>query len=262
MSLRATIDTKRSLTASEALTAGGSIPTASSDLATSVEPFVLTVSDLRKSFSSPAAEKIDVLRGIDVSAHAGEMIAVTGASGAGKSTLLQLLGGLEQPDHGLIKLDNFILSGARDHQLARFRRRKIGFVFQFHHLLPDLTALENVALPLLIDRIASKEAKVRAEQMLESLGIVDKASHPAGHLSGGEQQRVAVARALIHEPKLVLADEPTGNLDAATAQELAASMMQYCRAKSALVIVATHNHDLAKLCDRILIIHEGKIRLV
>jgi len=226
----------------------------------SAGPIVLTVSDLRKSFTSPLGDKVEVLRGIDFSAVGGEMIGVTGASGAGKSTLLQLLGGLEQPDHGSIQLDEFVLTRARDLDLVRFRRRRIGFVFQFHHLLADLTAAENVALPLLIDRVTSKEARFRAQQMLELFGMTDKGQYPPGHLSGGEQQRVAVARALITQPTLILADEPTGNLDNPTGHDLANSMLKYCRTRLALVIVATHNREVAQLCDRILTIQDGRVR--
>jgi len=224
-----------------------------------VESFVLEVSDLRKSFTSPAGDKIEVLRGIDFSAAAGQMIAVTGSSGAGKSTLLQLLGGLDQPDHGTIILNKFTVTGADGFELSKFRRANIGFVFQFHHLLGDLTAIENVALPLLIARTSSREATARATQMLDLLGMAGKGSHPAGHLSGGEQQRVAVARALITQPGLILADEPTGNLDASIGEELANALVTYCRARNALVIVATHNSRLAQLCDRILTIHNGKL---
>ena len=255
MSLRATTETE----CAELSSATRLERRRSDDLHVSREPFLLTVSDLRKSFNSPAGDRLDVLRGIDFSAAPGEMIAVMGASGAGKSTLLQLLGGLEQADHGTIQFDQLVLTRAGDLELARFRRRNIGFVFQFHHLLGDLTAAENVALPLLIDRVPAKESRLRADQMLESFGIAEKRHNPAGHLSGGEQQRVAVARALITQPLLILADEPTGNLDAASGEDLAKSMLKYCRDRSAIVIVATHNRQVANLCNRILTIHDGKI---
>jgi len=228
----------------------------------SKEPFPadeLKVWDLRKSFTSPAGEKIEVLRSISLSALSGQMIAVTGASGSGKSTLLQLLGSLEQADHGTIVLSQFLLSQASPAELARFRRRNIGYVFQFHHLLPDLTALENVALPLLISRVSSRKAMDRAIQALESSGLGDKGAYPVGHLSGGEQQRVAVARALITEPAFVLADEPTGNLDTEMGEELAASLLAYCRSRRAIVIIVTHNHHLSAACDRILTIQNGRL---
>jgi lipoprotein-releasing system ATP-binding protein len=220
----------------------------------------LHVSDLRKSFISPSGETNEVLRGIDLTAAPGEMVAITGASGSGKSTLLHLLGGLDEADHGAIFLDQFGISRARGSDLARFRRNNIGFVFQFHHLLPDLTAAENVALPLLIARRSPGEAIGRAASALERLGLAGKGSLAVGHLSGGEQQRVAVARALIGEPALVLADEPNGNLDAATGEEIAGLLRNYCHRRPAIVIVATHNQRLGQLCDRVLTIQNGRLR--
>src|ERR1044071_1209072 len=166
-------------------------------------PDRLEVVDLRKSFAAPNGERIEVLRGISFELKAGECVAITGASGSGKSTLLHLLGGLEEADHG---------------SLTPFRREQIGFVFQFHYLLPDLSALENVALPLLIRRSRNGSAFQRATDLLEQTGLSGRLDHPVSHLSGGEQQRVAVARALITDPQLVLADEPTGNLDASVGE--------------------------------------------
>ncbi len=221
--------------------------------------FVLTVLDLRKSFTSPAGKRIEVLRGVALSAAAGEMIAVTGASGSGKSTLLQLLGGLDEADHGTILLNQFSLNEAPAAELARFRGCHIGFVFQFHHLLADLSAAENVALPLLIARVSSRKAMIQATQALKFIGLGEKGAYPVGHLSGGEQQRVAVARALITEPALVLADEPTGNLDTLMGEELADSLLTYCRSRRAIVIIATHNPRLAEACDRILTIQNGRL---
>ena len=235
-------------------------PENSSEIGPSCLDVGLHVSDLRKSFTSPAGETIEVLRGIDFRAAPGEMIAITGASGSGKSTLLHLLGGLDEADHGNISLGQFGISRARGSELARFRRRNIGFVFQFHHLLPDLTAAENVALPLLIGRRSRNEALGRAASALENLGMAGKGSLAVGHLSGGEQQRVAVARALIGEPSLVLADEPNGNLDEVLGGEIAESLRDYCRRHPAIVIVATHNQRLGQICDRILTIHNGRLR--
>jgi ABC-type lipoprotein export system ATPase subunit len=220
----------------------------------------LRVHDLRKAFKSPAGERIEVLRGIELGVAPGEMLAVTGASGSGKSTLLQLLGGLDRADHGTITLNDFLISGARGNELARFRRQNIGFVFQFHHLLPDLTAAENVAMPLLIARTPFSEASERAIQMLKDVGLGSKCLDPVGHLSGGEQQRAAVARALIRDPTLILADEPTGNLDVSAGEEIASVLGNYSRTRNALVVVATHNPGVARVCNRILSIHEGRIR--
>ena len=217
----------------------------------------LVVSDLRKSFQTPARTPIEVLRGVSFSAAAGEMLAIMGASGAGKSTLLQLLGGLEAVDAGSIRLGDFDVARARSADLARFRNKMVGFVFQFHHLLPDLSAAENVALPLLINRASWRESMQRAAAALKRTGLGERMTHPVGHLSGGERQRVAVARALITEPRLVLADEPTGNLDGPTGDEISAMLASFCRAHKAAVLIATHQDHLARACDRILVLQDG-----
>lgn len=210
---------------------------------------MISVVDLRKSFTAPNGERIEVLRGVAFSANAGESIAITGASGSGKSTLLHLLGGLETPDHGTISL-----AGSNGH------RQEIGFVFQFHYLLPDLTALENVALPLLIARWKRDSAYERALSFLKETGLADRAQHPISHLSGGEQQRVAVARALVTGPKLLLADEPTGNLDAAITEKIAQTLIDYARKHAAITVIATHSMSLAQLCDRSLTLEAGRLK--
>jgi len=230
------------------------------DLEPQTANFGLSVSDLRKSFSSPAGERIDVLRGASFNATAGEALAVMGSSGAGKSTLLHLLGGLEAPDHGSIVAGDFAIDRANAAALRQFRNRHIGFIFQFHHLLPDLTAAENVSLPLRINRTSPREAMTRARQMLAGVGLDDRFSDSVvGHLSGGEQQRVAVCRALIARPSLVLADEPTGNLDTAIGDEIARSLVSYARTERAVIIIATHNHALAELCNRTLVLENGRL---
>jgi len=206
---------------------------------------MISVVDLRKSFVAPNGERIDVLRSITFAAKPGESIAITGASGSGKSTLLHLLGGLETPDHGSITLDG--------------HRKQIGFVFQFHYLLPDLSAVENVALPLLIARWNKRRAFERAQELLRETGLGDRAEHPIAHLSGGEQQRVAVARALITEPKLLLADEPTGNLDEAISEQIGRTLVDYAHEHSAITIIATHSASLAGMCDRILTLVAGRV---
>ncbi|MDQ2976501.1 MAG: ABC transporter ATP-binding protein [Acidobacteriota bacterium] len=221
--------------------------------------FGLTVTDLRKSFSSPGGERIEVLRGVSFSATAGECVAIMGSSGAGKSTLLHLLGGLEEADHGTIVAGKFAVDAANRYGLARFRNDRVGFIFQFHHLLPDLTAAENVSLPLMIARTPRSEATRRASQALEAIGLGDRVSHLVGHLSGGEQQRVAVCRALITRPQLVLADEPTGNLDTAIGDEIARSLISYAHDSRAVVVVATHNRGLAEICERTLILRDGRL---
>ena len=234
---------------------------ATADLGLSTLDFGLSVTDLRKSFSSRGGERIDVLRGASFSASAGEAVAIMGASGAGKSTLLHLLGGLEATDHGTILAGQFAIDRANPTELARFRNERVGFVFQFHHLLPDLTAAENVCLPLRITRVSHREAMRRAMQLLDEVGLDRRvADSLVGHLSGGEQQRVAVCRALITSPALVLADEPTGNLDTTTGDEIARSIVAYARNRRALVIIATHNLALAEICDRTLILSNGRLR--
>jgi lipoprotein-releasing system ATP-binding protein len=210
---------------------------------------MISVVDLRKSFLAPNGERIEVLRGVTFSANAGESIAIAGASGSGKSTLLHLLGGLETPDHGTISLDE-----------SNGHRQEIGFVFQFHYLLPDLSALENVALPLLIARWKRDRAYERALSFLAETGLGDRAQHPISHLSGGEQQRVAIARALITGPKLLLADEPTGNLDAAISDQIGQALIDYAHKSSAITVIATHNPTLAHLCDRSFFLEGGRIK--
>jgi lipoprotein-releasing system ATP-binding protein len=219
--------------------------------------FGLWTLDLHKNFRTPAGATLEVLRGVSFKVHAGEMLAIVGASGAGKSTLLHILGGLEAADAGAVKFGEFDLTRARRALLARFREREVGFVFQSHHLLPDLTAAENVALPLMINRRARGESLRRALVSLENIGLLERAAHSIGQLSGGEQQRVAVARALIKQPRLVLADEPTGNLDTGAGEEIGAMLKAYCRAQKALVVVATHNEILARSCDRVLVLQDG-----
>jgi lipoprotein-releasing system ATP-binding protein len=205
----------------------------------------MQVVDLRKSFVAPNGTRIEVLRGVTFEAKPGESIAITGASGSGKSTLLHLLGGLELPDHGDIALDG--------------HRKAIGFVFQFHYLLADLTAIENVALPLLIARWKKKLAFEHAMLLLDQTGLSDRAEHQISHLSGGEQQRVAVARALVAEPTLLLADEPTGNLDEAISGQIGQTLIDYARKHSAITIIATHSMNLARMCDRSLVLESGKV---
>ncbi|HET9478896.1 MAG TPA: ABC transporter ATP-binding protein [Pyrinomonadaceae bacterium] len=203
----------------------------------------LEVVDLRKSFAAPNGGRIEVLRGVSFAVNAGECFAITGPSGSGKSTLLHLVGGLEEADHG---------------SLTAFRREQIGFVFQFHYLLPDLTAAENVALPLLIRR--SGKAYQQAKALLAETGLRDRLDHRISHLSGGEQQRVAVARALITEPQLVLADEPTGNLDPAIGDEIGRTLVSYAKTRPAIVIIATHSPSLAQLCDRVMFLEGGRLK--
>ena len=220
--------------------------------------FGLEVEDLRKSFREPSGGALEVLRGVSFALRAGEMAAVVGASGAGKTTLLHVVGGLEAADAGRARLGGFDITRAGASALAGWRGREVGFVFQFHHLLADLSAEENVALPLLVARLGRREALARARGLLGAVGLGGRAAHAAGELSGGEQQRVAVARALVTRPRLVLADEPTGNLDERTGDEVGALLLSLCREARACVLVATHNERLARLCDRRLVLREGR----
>jgi lipoprotein-releasing system ATP-binding protein len=234
-----------------------------SDATPGFEPEVLrselVVRDLRKTYRA-AAETVEVLRGVSFSVRAGEMVAIMGASGAGKTTLLHLIGGLETADGGSAILNGFDITAARGPDLARFRNRQIGFVFQFHRLLPDLTAIENTAMPLLIGRCNRRESLDRAAAVLDQIGLLHCARRAVTELSGGEQQRVAIARALVTEPRLVLADEPTGNLDAQLGDLCGEMLVSLCRAHGAAVVIATHNERLARMCDRRLKLLDGKLR--
>jgi lipoprotein-releasing system ATP-binding protein len=219
---------------------------------------MLSVSNIKKSFQTPTGKPLEVLRDVSFAVSKGEMVAITGASGAGKSTLLHLLGGLEEADAGEIKLNDFNVAKATSNQLATFRQRDVGFVFQFHHLLPDLNALENVAMPLLIKRTSKQQAIQKAATMLEKINLSDRATHPINQLSVGEQQRIAVARALITEPLLILADEPTGNLDSQTGAEIGALLKDYALTNNAIVIIATHNEHITETSNRVLVLQDRK----
>ena len=247
---------------SESRAAGVEASDAPANLELETLNFELKVEDLRKSFRSPAGLELEVLRGVSFAAGAGEMTAVLGESGSGKTTLLHLLGGLEAADAGSARLGRFEITRATHAELARWRGREVGFVFQAHHLLGDLSAEENVALPLLVARASMRDAIARAREMLARVGLGGRASHASGELSGGEQQRVALARALVTRPRLVLADEPTGNLDARNAEEIGALLFSLCRDLRACVLLATHSERLARLCDRVLTLREGKLEEV
>ncbi len=221
--------------------------------------FELVAKGVRKSFREPSGGVLEVLRGSSLRLSAGEAAAVVGASGSGKTTLLHVLGGLEAADAGSVRLGEFDVTRAPLSALVRWRGREVGFVFQFHHLLADLSAEENVALPLLVARESRREALTRARALLEKVGLGARLTHAAGELSGGEQQRVAVARALVARPRLVLADEPTGNLDARTGAEVGRLLISLCREARACVLLATHNESLASLCDRRLVLREGRL---
>jgi lipoprotein-releasing system ATP-binding protein len=219
---------------------------------------VLEVAGLRRSFVQ-AGVRIDVLRGVDLAVGAGEIVALLGPSGSGKSTLLQAVGLLEGGFQGSIRIDGEEAAELDDGERTRIRRQTLGFVYQFHHLLPDFSAVENVIIPQLVRGATAAEARERAESLLGTLGLSERLTHRPSKLSGGEQQRVAVARALANRPALILADEPTGNLDEATADVVFAEFLTLVRGEGAAALVATHNERIAAKMDRILRLHEGVI---
>jgi len=202
---------------------------------------------------------LTVLRDLDLDVDAGEMVAIVGASGVGKSTLLHVLGGLDRVDRGRIAIDSNDLTTMPDERIVSFRNRHVGFVFQFHHLLPEFTALENAEMPMRIARVPIAEARPRAEALLRQVGLGERLTHRPGMLSGGEQQRVAVGRALVMKPSILLADEPTGDLDEATADALHHLLRDMHRDFGLTSIIATHNPRLAAACDRILRLEGGRL---
>jgi lipoprotein-releasing system ATP-binding protein len=203
--------------------------------------------------------RLTVLRDLDLHVEAGEMVAIVGASGVGKSTLLHLMGGLDRVDAGAIVIGDTPLNTLPDAAVVRFRNRHVGFVFQFHHLLPEFTALENAEMPMRIARMPPEESRARAEQLLRRVGLGERLSHRPGMLSGGEQQRVAVARALVMRPSVLLADEPTGDLDERTADALHALLREMHRSYGLTSVIATHNPRLAAACDRVLRLEDGRL---
>ncbi len=220
------------------------------------EPALIEIRNLEKNFTTPGGV-IDVLQKIDLKICAGERVAVVGASGAGKTTLMHILGGLDQPSAGEILFEGQSIFALRGPALDAFRNRTVGFVFQFHQLLPEFSALENVMMPLLIGRVARDEAAQKATGLLGEVGLGHRLHHKPGALSGGEQQRVAIARALVREPRLLLADEPTGNLDSSTSEEIMELLNRMHQQRGLTMIIVTHNHALAASLDRVLRIEDG-----
>jgi lipoprotein-releasing system ATP-binding protein len=216
----------------------------------------LTVTDLRKTYPVGRAQ-LHVLRGLSLEVQAGEMVAIVGASGVGKSTLLHLIGGLDRLDAGAIRIGDVDLHALSPAAVVAYRNRHVGFVFQFHHLLPEFDAVENTAMPLRIARVPEREARARAAELLNRVGLEGRLTHRPGMMSGGEQQRVAIARALVTRPGLLLADEPTGDLDEQTADGLHHLLREMHREHGLTSVIATHNLRLAAVCDRVYRLADG-----
>jgi lipoprotein-releasing system ATP-binding protein len=220
---------------------------------------VLQARGIRRSFKI-GDKLLEVLKGIDLDVSKGETLAIVGRSGVGKSTLLHILGTLDRPDIGFVVFEGTDCFSMKEKEIARFRNRHIGFVFQFHHLLPEFTALENVMLPCIIGKLSTVEARERALALLEELGLGHRASHRPGEMSGGEQQKVAIARALVMRPEIVLADEPTGNLDEVSSMEVHSVLQGLNTRFGVSLVVATHNLKLASLMHRVLRLEGGMLR--
>lgn len=216
---------------------------------------MLQARDIHKNYG-----QLEVLRGVDLDLGKGEIVSIVGPSGSGKSTLLHILGTLDRPNRGEITINGSKTNAMNDKQLAAFRNTHIGFVFQFHHLLPEFTAIENVCIPGWINGRKKKDVTARAKTLLESLGLGDRLENKPGALSGGEQQRVAVARALVNDPLIIFADEPTGNLDSANARDLHQLFFDLRNQFGQSFLIVTHNEDLARMSDRILHMKDGKMR--
>lgn len=219
---------------------------------------MIRITDLHKSFIM-GSQELTVLKGIDLEIPRGQMVAIVGASGAGKSTMLHIMGMLDRPTQGTVYFDNQDLFQMSETQQAEFRNRRIGFVFQFHHLLPEFTALENACMPALIQRRPLEEVEQEATILLQEVGLGQRLHHKPGELSGGEQQRVAVARALVQKPDLVLADEPTGNLDTHTGESLFGLLRDLNRTRKTTFVIVTHNDKLSAQSDRIIHMQDGMI---
>lgn len=216
---------------------------------------MIKLEGITKSFGS-----LQVLKGIDLEINKGEIISIVGPSGAGKTTLLQIMGTLDEPDAGVVQIDGTMVSRMKEKELSAFRNKNIGFVFQFHQLLPEFTALENVMIPALIAGVSSKEAHERAMKILDFMGLVDRASHKPNELSGGEKQRVAVARALINDPAVILADEPSGSLDTHNKEDLHQLFFDLRDRLGQTFVIVTHDEGLAKITDRTVHVVDGMIK--
>jgi lipoprotein-releasing system ATP-binding protein len=221
---------------------------------------VLRLTDISKAYNHGRPNEVQVLRGIDLEVARGEVVALVAPSGAGKSTLLHTAGLLDTPDAGTVEIDGTDMSGKRDATRTAVRRNDVGFIYQFHHLLPEFTAAENIILPQRANGTSHAKAHTRAMELLDQVGVADRAAHRPAELSGGEQQRVAFCRALANAPKLLLADEPTGNLDPDTSETVFAALMALVRGTGLSALIATHNLDLAARMDRQIRLDQGQLR--
>ena len=219
----------------------------------------LTLSGITKGYNHGKPNEVQVLRGVDLTVGEGEVVALVAPSGAGKSTLLHIAGLLDTPDTGMVSIGGEDMTGLSDRRRTAIRRAGVGFIYQFHHLLPEFTALENITLPQLANGVSERAAKARALELLDTVGIAERALHRPAALSGGEQQRVAFCRALANVPALLLADEPTGNLDPDTSDRVFEALMTLVRATGLSALIATHNHDLAARMDRIVRLDAGAV---
>lgn len=215
---------------------------------------MITAKNIQKSYDS-----LEILKGVDLEIKPSEVVSIVGSSGAGKTTLLTILGTLDRPSSGEVHIAGENVFAMNDKKLAAFRNQNIGFVFQFHHLLPEFTALENICIPAFISKIGKKEAELKAMKLLELFNLTERASHKPSELSGGEQQRVAVARALINDPKVIFADEPSGNLDSKNATELHQLFFKLRDELKQTFVIVTHNNELAQMADRMLVMKDGRI---
>ena len=222
------------------------------------EPLILACDGVHKHFEE-AGQRLEVLRGVELQVRAGETLAIIGASGSGKTTLLQILGGLDLPTRGTVRLMGMAFADLSDAARGDLRNRALGFIYQFHHLLPEFSALENVAMPLLVRRTSAADARREAQWLLERVGLGQRLTHRPSQLSGGERQRAAVARALVTRPKLVLADEPTGNLDGRNAEGVLELMLELNRELGTSLVLVTHSSEIAARMQRVLTLQDGQL---
>ncbi|WP_018996898.1 ABC transporter ATP-binding protein [Hirschia maritima] len=219
---------------------------------------IMRLNNVRRTYVTGEGS-LEVLRGANLELRPGEMVGLVGPSGSGKSTLLHTAGLLESPDEGLVEVDGVDAATMSERERTLTRRKKLGFVYQFHHLLPELNAIDNIAAPLMIDGVKRSAARARAQKLLNAMGLSDRATHQPGQLSGGEQQRVAIARSLANHPRVLIADEPTGNLDPTTTTAVFQSLFDTARTEQVAVLVATHNLELTSYMDRVLTLKDGQL---